>query len=204
MRSSLFFLLWTVPILAVLLSACAQPAPSAQAAPSIGTEIPTAAGPTPPSIVLPDFAPRTSVAAGMPKSGGDLIIDGTPPPFETFNFHTNFARRTIEWDEILSGGPPKDGIPAIDNPTFESVDAADLWLDEAEPVILYQQADAARAYPLAILIWHEIVNDEVKGQPVSITFCPLCNASIAFDRNFDGQVLDFGTTGRLRNSDLIW
>ncbi len=205
MRSSLSFLLWTVPVLAaLLLSACTPPAPSAQAAPSLGREIPIpVTEPTPPSVVLPDFEPRTSVAAGMPKSGGDVIVDGTPPPFEIFNFHTNFARRTIEWDEIFSGGPPKDGIPAIDSPTFESVDAADLWLDDAEPVILYQQADAARAYPLAILIWHEIVNDEVKGQPVSITFCPLCNASIAFDRNFDGQVLDFGTTGRLRNSDLI-
>lgn len=205
MRSSLSFLLWTFPVLAaLLLSACTQPAPSAQAAPSLGTETPTSAtGPTPPPIVLPDFEPRTSVAAGIPKSGGDVIVDGAPPPFETFNFHTNFARRTIEWDEILSGGPPKDGIPAIDNPAFESVDAADLWLDDTEPVVLYQQTDAARAYPLSILIWHEIVNDELNGQPVSITFCPLCNASIAFDRNFDGQVLDFGTTGRLRNSDLI-
>lgn len=204
MRSSLSFLLWTLPVLAVLLSACTPPAPLAQAAPSLGTETPApATSPTPQSIVLPDFAPRTSVAAGMPKSGGDLIVDGTPPPFAIVNFRTNFARRTIEWDEILSGGPPKDGIPAIDDPTFESVSAADLWLDDAEPVILFQQGETARAYPLSILIWHEIVNDEVDGQPVSITFCPLCNASIAFDRNFDGQVLDFGTTGRLRNSDLI-
>lgn len=204
MRPSLFFLLWTLPVLAMLLSSCTPPAPPAQPAPLPGDETATPiSGPTSQSIVLPDFAPRTSVAAGMPKSGGDLIVDGTPPPFETLNFRTNFARRTIEWDEILSGGPPKDGIPAIDNPTFESVQAADLWLDEAEPVVLYQQADAARAYPLSILIWHEIVNDEVNGQPVAITFCPLCNASIAFDRNFDSQVLDFGTTGRLRNSDLI-
>jgi len=204
MRSSLSFLLWTIPVLAVLLSACTPPAPPVQAAPLPGGETtPPAIDPTPQSILLPDFAPRTSVAAGMPKSGGDVIVDGTPPPFETFNFRTNFARRTIEWDEILSGGPPKDGIPAIDNPTFESVDGADLWLDDAEPVVLYQQDEAARAYPLSILIWHEIVNDEVNGQPLSITFCPLCNASIAFDRSFAGQVLDFGTTGRLRNSDLI-
>ena len=131
------------------------------------------------------------------------ILDRAPPPFQTSRFSTNFAQRTIEWNEILSGGPPKDGIPAIDAPTFEATSAADEWLDDAEPVILYQQGDAARAYPLSILIWHEIVNDEVDGRPVSITFCSLCNASIAFDRNFDGQVLDFGTTGRLRNSDLI-
>lgn len=206
MRSSLFFLLWTFPILAaLLLSACTPPpVPSIQAAPSPEPETnPAVTEPAPQPIALPDFEPRTSVAVGVPKSGGDVIVDGTSPPFETFNFSTNFARRTIEWDEILSGGPPKDGIPAIDNPVLESVDAADLWLDDAEPVILYQQDEAARAYPLSILIWHEIVNDEIDGQPVSVTFCPLCNASIVFDRNFDGQVLDFGTTGRLRNSDLI-
>lgn len=180
----------------LLLSACAPPpAPAETAAPTATPEQST--------LALPDFAPRTSAAASVPKSGGELIVDGTPPPFETFNFRTNFARRTIEWDEILSGGPPKDGIPAVDAPTFETVAAADLWLEDPEPVILFQYGEVARAYPLSILIWHEIVNDEVAGQPVAITFCPLCNASIAFDRNFDGKVLDFGTTGRLRNSDLI-
>jgi hypothetical protein len=67
----------------------------------------------------------------------------------------------------------------------------------------FEQNGDARAYPLAILIWHEIVNDVVGGKPVTVTFCPLCNASIVFDRAFGGVVLDFGTTGKLRNSDLI-
>ena len=144
-----------------------------------------------------------SVNTGVPQLSGELITDGVPPPFRTRGFSTDFSRRTVEWDSILSGGPPKDGIPAVDNPEFESIAAGDEWLEEVDPVILYSYGDVSRAYPLSILIWHEIVNDEVDGQPVSITFCPLCNASIAFDRNFDGQVLDFGTTGRLRNSDLI-
>ena len=144
-----------------------------------------------------------SVNTGVPQLSGELITDGVPPPFRTRGFSTDFSRRTVEWDSILSGGPPKDGIPAVDNPEFESIAAGDEWLEEVDPVILYSHGDVSRAYPLSILIWHEIVNDEVDGQPVSITFCPLCNASIAFDRNFDGQVLDFGTTGRLRNSDLI-
>ena len=144
-----------------------------------------------------------SVNAGVPQLSADLITDGVPPPFRTRGFSTDFSRRTVEWDSILSGGPPKDGIPAVDSPVFESISAGDEWLEDLEPVILYSHGEASRAYPLSILIWHEIVNDEVDGQPVSITFCPLCNASIAFDRNFDGQVLDFGTTGRLRNSDLI-
>jgi len=144
-----------------------------------------------------------SVNAGVPQLSGDLITDGAPPPFRTRGFSTDFSRRTVEWDSILSGGPPKDGIPAVDSPEFESLAAGDEWLADVDPVILFSHGDVSRAYPLSILIWHEIVNDEVDGQPVSITFCPLCNASIAFDRNFDGQVLDFGTTGRLRNSDLI-
>ena len=141
--------------------------------------------------------------AGVPQLSGELIDDGVPAPFRTSGFSTDFSRRTVEWSAILSGGPPKDGIPAVDNPQYESIAAGDEWIADQEPVILFSHGDVARAYPLSILIWHEIVNDEVDGLPVSITFCPLCNASIAFDRNFDGQVLDFGTTGRLRNSDLI-
>ena len=141
--------------------------------------------------------------AGVPQLSGELIADGVPAPFRTSGFSTDFSRRTVEWSSILSGGPPKDGIPAVDSPQYESIAAGDEWLEDQEPVILFSHGDVARAYPLGILIWHEIVNDELDGVPVSITFCPLCNASIAFDRNFDGQVLDFGTTGRLRNSDLI-
>ncbi len=145
----------------------------------------------------------TSGNLGVPQLSGELISDGVKPPFRTSGFSTDFSRRTVEWDEILSGGPPKDGIPAVDSPQYESIAAADEWLEDLEPVILFSHGDVARAYPLSILIWHEIVNDEVDGLPVSITFCPLCNASITFARDFDGQVLDFGTTGRLRNSDLI-
>ena len=103
----------------------------------------------------------------------------------------------------MSGGPPKDGIPSIDDPTFESVADAQEWMSDRDPVILFQHDGDSRAYPLAILIWHEIANDVVGGKPVTITFCPLCNASIVFDRTFDNETLDFGTTGLLRNSDLV-
>jgi hypothetical protein len=133
------------------------------------------------------------------------LLPQEQPPGSLLNssWRTDFSRRTIDWKEVISGGPPKDGIPAIDKPTFESVEAAGEWLSARDPVILFRHNDVARAYPLAILIWHEIVNDEIDGLPVTITFCPLCNASIAFDRNFDGQVLDFGVSGLLRNSDMI-
>lgn len=116
---------------------------------------------------------------------------------------TDFARRTVPSREILSGGPPKDGIPAIDRPRFEDVGAANRWLGDRDPVMVVESGREAKAYPLAILIWHEIVNDQVSGLPVSITFCPLCNTALVFDRRLDGKLLDFGTTGRLRHSDLV-
>ena len=116
---------------------------------------------------------------------------------------TDFTRHTVPLDEIVSGGPPKDGIPAIDDPRFESVEAADRWLSDRDPVAVVEREGEVKAYPLGILIRHEIVNDRVGDTPVSVTYCPLCNTTLAFDRRFDGRVLDFGTTGRLRHSDLI-
>jgi hypothetical protein len=117
---------------------------------------------------------------------------------------TNFCKHSVDYSEIFSGGPPPDGIPAIDDPVFENVNSADEWLEDEWPVMFFESGEEARAYPLAILIWHEIVNDEVAGQHVSLTFCPLCNSTIAFNSVLeDGTVLDFGTTGNLRNSDLI-
>ena len=77
------------------------------------------------------------------------------------------------------------------------------WLTDTDPVIVYEHGGQARAYPLAVLIWHEIVNDEIAGRPVTVTFCPLCNASVVFDRRVGDMVLDFGTTGSLRHSDLV-
>lgn len=116
---------------------------------------------------------------------------------------TDFAKRTVELAEIESGGPPKDGIPSIDRPRFVSPSAARAWLKPVEPVIALRIGGEARAYPLQILMFHEIVNDAVDGLPVAVTFCPLCNASVVFERRHDGRVLDFGTTGRLRLSDLV-
>jgi hypothetical protein len=116
---------------------------------------------------------------------------------------TDFSRRTVDLAEIESGGPPKDGIPAIDRPRFVGTPAARAWLKAGEPVIVLRMGKDARAYPLQILMYHEIVNDTVNGVPVAVTFCPLCNASIVFERRVAGRALDFGTTGRLRFSDLV-
>ena len=116
---------------------------------------------------------------------------------------TDFSKRTVELSEIESGGPPKDGIPAIDKPRFVSVNAARSWLKPKEPVIVVRVGAKARAHPLQVLMFHEIVNDRFEGVPMAVTFCPLCNASIVFDRRVGNAVLDFGTTGKLRFSDLV-
>ncbi|GIK57421.1 MAG: hypothetical protein BroJett015_30840 [Chloroflexota bacterium] len=132
-----------------------------------------------------------------------LLPTEAPPPGAAREFSTDFTIHTIPFSEILSGGPPKDGIPAIDNPKFISIAEADEWLGDLEPVTVFQEQDDVRIYPFQILTWHEIVNDTVGGRPVAITFCPLCNTAIVFDATVNGQALDFGTTGRLRFSNLL-
>lgn len=115
---------------------------------------------------------------------------------------TDFSNTTINFADIMEGGPPKDGIPSIDNPKFKAV-----WeikgMGKKEPVISLNIKGDIRAYPVRILMFHEIVNDTVGGVPVTITYCPLCNAALVFERTLDGRVLDFGTTGKLRMSDMV-
>ncbi|GAB4423079.1 MAG: DUF3179 domain-containing protein [Anaerolineales bacterium] len=153
-----------------------------------------------------ETSPRETESAAeleAPTPKPTLNPDDPPPAGAAREFSTDFSRHSVPYDEILSGGPPKDGIPALTDPAFVSVEEADEWLEEFEPVIFVQVGQDARAYPVQILIWHEIVNDTVGGLPLTVTFCPLCNTAIAFEREVNGQVLDFGTTGRLRNSNLI-
>ncbi len=121
----------------------------------------------------------------------------------TQSWGTNWNKHTIDYAELLSGGPPRDGIPSIDEPKFIGQQEARQWLSGNEPVIALEINGDARAYPLQILIWHEIVNDTVGDVPVIVTFCPLCNSAITFDRRLDGKVFAFGTSGLLRNSDLV-
>jgi hypothetical protein len=139
-----------------------------------------------------DLATSSSVRA--PGEHGD---------FRTSGWKTDFSRHTVPLDEISSGGPPRDGIPPLDAPKFLWLAEGDAFLKPQEPVIAFAHNGEARAYPIQILIWHEIVNDVVGGTPVTVTFCPLCNTAIAFDRTLDGRVYDFGTTGNLRHSDLV-
>jgi len=125
-----------------------------------------------------------------------------PSRWKAEGWRTDFTNATADLDRVLSGGPPRDGIPSIDNPQF--VDAAGhSALADSEPVIGLAIDEDARAYPLRILTWHEIVNDTVGGVPVAVTYCPLCNSSLVFERIVEGETAEFGTTGKLKDSNLI-
>ncbi len=148
-----------------------------------------------------------------PTSHAQLTCDTPPAPFDDPAVLENW--QTI-WDlmdlcisqpgvfnEVLSGGVGRDGIPPIDDPTFDTFDIADIWLQDQSPVISVEVDGIARAYPLAILTRHEIVNDVIGETPIAATFCPLCNSAIVFDRRVEGDVLRLGVSGFLRKSDLI-
>ena len=116
--------------------------------------------------------------------------------------HPGFPEPLVDPAEIRPGGPPPDGIPSIDEPRFEPASEVD-WLTGAEAVLALEAGGEARAYPLRIMIWHELVNDVVGGVPVTVSYCPLCNSAVAYDRRLGPHVLDFGTSGRLLNSSLV-
>lgn len=147
---------------------------------------------TDPTITTPPAdpsLPSDGFPAG-PSALDDMNAAGFPPPL-------------VPVDQILSGGPPPDGIPPIDAPAFIDVLAADEWLDDTEPVVALEIDGDARAYPVQILIWHEIVNDVVAGVPVAVTYCPLCNSAVSYARVIDGHETTFGTSGRLFASALV-
>lgn len=136
-------------------------------------------------------------AVGSPSDASD------EPGFALRDWRTDFSKHCVPLSEITSGGPPPDGIPSLDRPVFYSSAFADDWLQPQEPVIAVVEGEVARAYPLQILIWHEIVNDTLAGRPVAVTFCPICNTALVFDRRVASRDLSFGTTGNLRYSDLV-
>ncbi len=186
-------------ILALFLAGCS----GASSHPPASANVPAPS----PSQAL-DAAPATvpsTIPGATPTTGTRMTPTGTSEEirFSMSGWKTDFTKHSVPLSEITSGGPPRDGIPPIDQPRFETVDQANRWLNAREPVIHIAIGSDVRAYPLQILTWHEIVNDEVGGVPVAVTFCPLCNTGIAFDRSLDGRTLDFGTSGNLRHSDLV-
>lgn len=114
----------------------------------------------------------------------------------------NGVVHSIPLNEILEGGPGKDGIPSIDNPKFSSVADA-TYLKDDDPGIGLTVNGESRFYPYRILVWHEIVNDTIAGEPVLVTYCPLCATGIVFDRRVDGETQEFGVSGKLWQSNLL-
>ncbi len=116
--------------------------------------------------------------------------------------NVNFPDPLISPEEVRSGGPPPDGIPPIDEPKFQTADSVD-WLSNVEPVLSVEVNGEVRAYPIQVMTWHEIVNDTIGGVPVTISYCPLCNSALAYDRRVGDRIFDFGTSGNLFNSSLV-
>ncbi|HKX74267.1 MAG TPA: DUF3179 domain-containing protein [Acidimicrobiia bacterium] len=180
--------LGAVTVAAVIASACAS------------ESTPTAVTATTPAAATPTTTEPVTEGATPPLTGEGLP-EG-PSALENM-FDPSFPEPLVKLSDIISGGPPPDGIPPIDQPNFVSVDQAGAWLEDAEPVVYLDIEGDARAYPVQILIWHEIINDTVGGVPVSITYCPLCNSAVSYQRTINGVETTFGTSGMLYASALV-
>ncbi len=147
------------------------------------------------------FMKKIALAAGIV---GIAQIAAANPDFWRHEWpNTDFTKTSVGWSEIMSGGPPKDGIPALNEVSFHTV-PEEAELSEREPVITVElEGSVPRAYPIRYLTWHEIANDVIDGTPVAVTFCPLCNSGIVFDRRVNGELRTFGVSGKLRNSDMV-
>ncbi len=151
---------------------------------------------------MPESEPGTDATSNATDAPTDAPGPGDRLSVSMAGWGTDFSRHDVPLNEFLSGGPGKDGIPAIDDPQFAKVSAVD-FLEDQEPVIMVGVDEEWRAYPIQILMWHEIVNDTIGETSLAVTFCPLCHTAIAFDRTVDGRLLDFGVSGNLRHSDLV-
>jgi hypothetical protein len=125
-----------------------------------------------------------------------------PISSELVMMETDGVKHLIPLEKIKGGGPPKDGIPSIDHPVFTDVENSQ-FMSDSDTVIGLEINGESKAYPIFILVWHEIVNDRIGGIPVSVTYCPLCYTNQVFERMIDGQEVEFGTSGKLYNSNLL-
>lgn len=122
------------------------------------------------------------------------------PKFSTSSF--NVKKASIPVEQIFHGGPPKDGIPSLTNPSFVPASSAS-YMKAPDRVIGVSHKGKTRAYPLKILSWHECVNDTIEGKPIAVTYCPLCDSSAVFERMVEGEVLEFGISGLLYQSNML-
>ena len=163
-------------------------------------------------IALFIFATLTATLSfsspGQEQAGGDIERDTPASPVEQLKnpeiqVDSRGVKYLVDPSKIRSGGPPQDGIPSIDSPKYVTVAEADDWIADNELVLGLIHNGVKRVYPFQILVWHEIVNDTIGGDPIVVTYCPLCGSGIAYRRVIDGQSVEFGTTGRLYNSNLV-
>jgi hypothetical protein len=136
-----------------------------------------------------ESSPRTSAREDAPSALENPANPDFPDPL-------------IDLEHLVSGGPPPDGIPPIDEPNFQPAREVD-WLEGREPLLSLTVGGETRGYPLQVMTWHEIVNDTVGGVPVAVTYCPLCNSGVAFEREAGERLLDFGTSGMLYADNLV-
>ncbi|MBL4694153.1 DUF3179 domain-containing protein [Candidatus Gracilibacteria bacterium] len=130
------------------------------------------------------------------ESGQQIIVREVP-------LQDNFKGAKVKKDNIKQGCSAQDCIPAINNPIFESMEQGNTWLDDEDTVFAINYNGIERAYAQRIMNWHEIVNDKFQDTYVAVTFCPLCGSALAFEREVNGIITEFGVSGKLHNSDLI-
>ena len=198
------------------LAACSQDVTSV-ASP---TNAPVAAT-DPPAAIAPTTAPEPPDPTSAPSAAGsDSGPENTSSPevqlvplteaenskvqqWQRQGWKTNFEIKSVDLREIKQAAAARDIIPPIDEPKHVTLAEGDEFLDAREPVAVLEHAGLSRAYPLQILTWHEIVNDHVGGDPVLVTYCPLCNTAVGFSRVLDGQQLRFGVSANLRISNMV-
>jgi len=136
-----------------------------------------------------------------PSGVADVMVGDIPERLTSSQLQTDFTKSSIDLEKVLSGGPGKDGIPAITNPEFESIEKSTV--EQSTQVIAVKNEGEVKLYPYSILVWHEIVNDTVGSKPLAITFCPLCGSAVVFEREIDDEVVQFGVSGLLYESNMI-
>lgn len=148
------------------------------------------------SAAVEDGAPSPDMTGPIQSTRREDVPSALQDPFAS-----GHPEPLLDLDEIQGIVPP-DAIPALEDPAFEP--AAEVgWLAPVEPVLALEINGDARAYPLRIMTWHELVNGTVGGVPVTVSYCPLCNSAVAYDRRVGERILDFGTSGALLNSSLV-
>ncbi len=171
------------------------------------------------TLIIKNFLSKKFIITTFILLGGGIILfnqifsRSSPSEFQSTNpgetvvrdieLQNDFTGAKVKKEDLLQGCTGQDCIPSIDDPKFESINEADNWLEDTDTVFAIDYKNEQRAYPQRIMNWHEIVNDEVQGEPIAVTFCPLCGSALAFERKVNEVITEFGVSGKLHDSDLV-